>query len=123
MKKKKYSAIPRIGLSTNPGSEGQNHSSIFDLFNIQLLNGSKHWNFSTFEEGIFYNAKFEFTKKNTLGLISGSFDKKLISESSETQSKNFFRKFPYSAKTFFKILLLALRNDLNKLKIKLLKKL
>ncbi|MEX9841464.1 glycosyltransferase family 2 protein [Providencia rettgeri] len=57
--KNKYFFYPRISLTNNNGLDGQNHKSAGNIWQVPILQGSKKWNFSTFDKSnSIYNSDF-----------------------------------------------------------------
>lgn len=114
----KYFVFPRVGLTTNYGAHGQNHSLIHNLFATQLLLGERSWAFPSFSKGVKYNAKFELT--NTDGL-PGRYKEYLKLELGEntSPSRSFYAKYPYGVIFYLKLTWYSFVNDFNKSLVKI----
>jgi hypothetical protein len=59
----KYFMYPRISLTSNTGADGSNHNSIYDKYKVDILNGNKKWNITSYDNSqSIYSSRFGFDK-------------------------------------------------------------
>jgi hypothetical protein len=113
----KYFVFPHMGLSTNPGDDGENHGGVYGLYLTPLLLGRREWAFKPVDDVgfIYYDAFYKINNADALfddcysDLLEFSEDKNLNGAS------YFFFLNPFRSSFYMKLAAMGFLNDAYKL--------
>lgn len=108
----KYFVFPFLGLSTNPGTNGQHHNQIFDLFNSPVLHGGRNWLYPAFSKSkTIYDSNFSPCANSNVVLTGDFIEGKYLLDTD--LASVFFKLNPFRSNFYIMVLGWALFNDLN----------